>query len=377
MTTIAPELLHTIWPDGARAIADILGHQNLRAVGGSVRDVLLHKNVRDVDLATVFAPAETMEKLMSAGVQVVPTGVEYGTVTAVVNGVNFEITTLREDVETDGRRAVVKYTNDWAVDAQRRDFTINAFYLDADGHLFDGSGEGEADLAAKRLRFIGDAETRIREDYLRILRLFRFTAQLEGFRPDEAALAASAALKDGLRHLSGERVTMEWDRLLNGPQTPLALELLEKSGINTVYAFRSDAAGRLDRLPQGMGSLALRYALAFEDAVKAQPFVFSRKMAGHIDTLLRLRDSDMGWEECAYRHDTIMAEDYFIWRCIISNGDGIIDPVTIESIRHYDVPASPIRSIDYIKQGFSGEALGKKLKEETEAWVRRYFIRKS
>ncbi len=154
-----------------------------RVVGGAVRDALADRAVVDIDLATSRPPADTMAALRQAGVKVVPTGLGHGTVTAVVDGRGFEITTLRRDVETDGRHAVVAFTEDWRLDASRRDFTINAMSMARDGTLFDYF-DGTADLQAGRVRFVGDPATRIAEDYLRILRFFRFYARYGRMPPD-------------------------------------------------------------------------------------------------------------------------------------------------------------------------------------------------
>jgi len=165
----------------------------VRFVGGCVRDALLGRPVKDVDIATPDRPQRVMELLARAGIRAIPTGIEHGTVTAVVGRTPFEITTLRRDVETYGRRAKVAFTDDWTADAARRDFTINALSCTPDGRLYDPFG-GLADLRAGRVRFVGDPEARIREDVLRLLRFFRFYAHYGAAPPDPAALAACRAL---------------------------------------------------------------------------------------------------------------------------------------------------------------------------------------
>ncbi len=172
-----------------RAVMAALGEGNACFVGGSVRNALLEKPVGDIDIATPLKPDEVVRRLEAAGLKAVPTGIEHGTITAIAHGMPFEITTLRRDVETDGRRAVVAFGDDWAEDAQRRDFTMNALYASADGEVFDTVG-GVEDLKARRVRFVGDPVTRIREDYLRILRLFRFHAWYGKDEIDSAALHA-------------------------------------------------------------------------------------------------------------------------------------------------------------------------------------------
>ena len=184
------------------AIFDALPHA--RIVGGAVRDALIGRAVADIDLATPDTPDAVAAALARSGIRCVPTGLDHGTQTAVVNGRGYEITTLRRDVETDGRHAVVAFTDDWREDAARRDFTINAMSMTRDGAVFDYFG-GQADLRAGIVRFVGDAATRIAEDYLRILRFFRFFARYGG-TPDPAAVAAIRDALPGLAGLSVERV---------------------------------------------------------------------------------------------------------------------------------------------------------------------------
>lgn len=188
----------------------------LRFVGGAVRDALLSRPVVEVDAATTLAPDATTGALTRAGLRAIPTGIEYGTVTALVDGRSFEITTLRRDIATDGRHATVAFTDAWQEDAARRDFTMNALYLSPEGELFDYFGGGE-DARAGRVRFIGDPTQRIREDYLRILRFFRFHAGYGVGAPDSEALAACAALAPGIAVLSSERVQQEMLKLLPSP----------------------------------------------------------------------------------------------------------------------------------------------------------------
>jgi poly(A) polymerase len=201
-------------------------------VGGCVRNALLDQPVADVDISTDATP-ETVTKLAeTAGFRVVPTGIDHGTVTVVAGGIPHEITTFRRDVETDGRRAVVAYSTRIEEDAARRDFTINALYAQADGRVIDPLG-GLPDLRARRLRFVGDAESRIREDYLRILRFFRFHAwygdPAEGLDAD--GLAACAALSDGLETISRERIGAELRKLLSAPDPAPSVAAMAQSGV--------------------------------------------------------------------------------------------------------------------------------------------------
>ncbi|MBS0473346.1 MAG: CCA tRNA nucleotidyltransferase [Proteobacteria bacterium] len=229
-----------------RAVLDALGGQG-RFVGGAVRNALLGKKVADIDIATPLVPDDVTARLTKAGLGAVPTGIEHGTVTATANGKAFEVTTLRRDVSTDGRRATVAFTTDWAEDAQRRDFTMNALYADADGAITDTVG-GVEDLKAGRVRFVGDPVTRIREDFLRILRLFRFHAWYGKGAIDPAALQAAAAEKGGLTLLAGERVSKEMLRLLEADDPVPVIRQMAASGILTDILSGNLNISRLARL---------------------------------------------------------------------------------------------------------------------------------
>ena len=218
-----------------------------RFVGGAVRNALLGCKVEDVDIATPLVPEEVSRRLACAGIAALPTGIEHGTITAVLNGRTFEVTTLRRDISTDGRRAVVAFSENWEEDAQRRDFTINALYAAFDGELFDYTG-GVADLAAGRIRFIGDPIQRIREDYLRTLRLFRFHAWYGKGEIDERALSAAAAEREGIRILSGERIRKEVVRLLEAENPVPALYTMRQNRILAEVLPGEANLERLERL---------------------------------------------------------------------------------------------------------------------------------
>ncbi len=224
----------------ALAALDAPGEET-RLVGGCVRDALLGVSASDIDLATTLRPEAVMERAMTAGLKAIPTGIEHGTVTLVAAKEPLEVTTLREDVETDGRHAVVRFGGDFAQDAARRDFTINALSLSADGQLHDTVG-GLEDLRAGIVRFIGVPATRIREDALRILRFFRFHARFGGADPDPPALAACIAARDALDGLSRERVRTEFLKLLLAPGCVPVTSILSGTGL-------------LQRITGGVGEL--------------------------------------------------------------------------------------------------------------------------
>ncbi|WID97973.1 CCA tRNA nucleotidyltransferase [Bosea vestrisii] len=204
--------------------------EEARIVGGAVRNALLGEAVADIDIATTCLPDETMRRARAAGFKAVPTGIDHGTVTIVIDGTPFEVTTLRRDVETDGRHAVVAFGRDFREDALRRDFTFNALGLDAAGVLHDYA-DGLADLAARRVRFIGAASERIAEDYLRILRFFRFHARYGAGEPDRAALDACIAGRAGLDGLSRERVWAELRKLLAAPRAAETVQAMAGAGL--------------------------------------------------------------------------------------------------------------------------------------------------
>ena len=245
-------------PGVARVLAALgRGGEETRIVGGAVRNALLGRPVADIDLATTALPEATVKAGRRAGLKTVPTGIEHGTVTIVVEGRPFEVTTLREDVETDGRHARVRFGRDFAADARRRDFTMNALSLGPDGALHDTVG-GLADLAAGRVRFIGEARARIREDYLRTLRFFRFSAEYAEGPLDPDGLAAAVAERDGLAILSAERVRAELLKLLAARRAvPVVAELSE--------------SGLLARLTGGVADLGRLARAAASDAARPDP----------------------------------------------------------------------------------------------------------
>jgi poly(A) polymerase len=245
-----------LWMDTpeVRTLFDALGGAGVAArfVGGCVRNAVLNRQIDDIDLA-VDKPPETVMRALEAGdLKVVPTGLKHGTVTAIIKGSRFELTTLRRDVETDGRRAVVAFTDDWLEDATRRDFTFNALYADRDGTLYDPF-DGQSDLAAGRVRFIGDGDTRITEDRLRVLRFFRFHAWYGRLPLDGPSFDACRRNAGALAGLSGERVAKELLRLLEAPAPADALQAMAESGA-------------LDHwLPEYAGVACLKPLIARED----------------------------------------------------------------------------------------------------------------
>jgi poly(A) polymerase len=249
-----------------------------RIAGGAVRNALLGVPVADVDLATVLLPEDVTAVAKAAGFGVHPTGVEHGTVTITHQKAAFEVTTLRRDVETDGRHAVVSFTTNWAEDAARRDFTINAMYCDSIGKTYDYT-KGYQDIQKQKVRFVGIATERISEDYLRILRFFRFHAYYGKNMPDKASLEACVKLKSGLKKLSVERIRQELLKLLIAPQAIKTLKLMAEVGILKIILPHTEDWTVLERLPQDAlprlfvlsrdrKNLKERLRLSNEDAVR-------------------------------------------------------------------------------------------------------------
>lgn len=244
--------------------------EETRLVGGCVRDALLGSAAADIDLATTLRPEAVMDRARRAGLKAVPTGIEHGTITVVTPEEPVEVTTLREDVETDGRYAVVRFGGDFAQDAARRDFTINALSLGADGTLHDTVG-GLDDLRAGRVRFIGEAATRIREDALRILRFFRFHARFSEAEPDVDALTACIAARDALDGLSRERVRSEFLKLLLAPGCVPVVALLSATGLLQRISGGVGELGRLARSAAAGQGAAMRLAALCVHSAQDEP----------------------------------------------------------------------------------------------------------
>lgn len=250
------DVLRILTEDGAEA----------RVIGGAVRNALMRLPVDgDIDVATTLTPDAVIARAAAAGLGSAPTGIEHGTVTVIGRHRVIEVTTLREDVETDGRRAVVRFGTDWEADAARRDFTINALSVDREGRLHDTVG-GLADIAARRVRFIGSAERRIAEDRLRVLRFFRFHAAYGSGAPDEAGLAASIRARHDLVALSAERIGQEMRRLLLAAGAPATVRVMQESGILPLVTSGVGDLGAFERLAADTDAAAdssLRFAVLF------------------------------------------------------------------------------------------------------------------
>lgn len=368
----------------------------VRVNGGAVRNSLLGEPAGDVDLSTTLLPEAVIEALAAAGIKPVPTGIEHGTVTAVAGSEPFEITTLREDIETDGRHAVVRFGSDWTADARRRDFTMNALYCDRIGTVFDPLG-GLADLRARQVRFIGDASQRIGEDRLRILRFFRFFAWYGAGRPDAAGLKACARLKGGLAEVSAERIWAELKKLLAAPSPTRALLWMRTSGVLGVVLPESEGWG-ID-LVGPLIAAESRYGFARDPLLRLAAMV--RPLTARIRQLaarLKLSKSEaerlIAWANSTAPEADIPPNELYR---LVYRGDrqGIIDAMRLAAARHlgkdeteiadrmaerihlaaaWERPKFPLSGRDLTTRGIEpGPALGEKLKSLEEDWVESDF----
>src|SRR6478609_200019 len=362
--------------------------EEARVVGGAVRNALLKIPVADIDIATTALPAEVIRRAKAAGIKSVPTGIDHGTVTLVVDSHPFEVTTLREDTETFGRKAKVAFGRDWVRDAERRDFTINGLSVDAKGVVHDYVG-GLADIAARRVRFIGNANQRIAEDYLRILRFFRMHAAYGAGEPDRAGYLACIAGRAGLSALSAERVRMEMLKLLVAEGAAAAAVAMTDAGLLSVilggvaYTGTFAAMIAVERLlglaPDPMRRLGALAVAVTEDAkcvaarlrltnaeAKALDSVGHRwwRLAGMDEATARRRLYRLGEEP--YRDRLLLAwarsgggsEDVAYWREFA------------RLPQRWSAPKFPLRAADFVARGIAeGPALGHVLTLAEDAWL--------
>lgn len=350
------------------------GGYNVHFVGGCVRDALVEHPVKDVDIATDARPEAVIALSEAAGHKTVSTGIQHGTVTVVSGGYPYEVTTFRRDVTTDGRRAVVAFSDDIAEDAARRDFTINALYADADGRVRDPLGSGVVDLQDGRVRFVGDAETRIREDYLRILRFFRFFARFGTSGPDTEALAAIGLCLDGLHTLSSERVGQEMMRLLGDGDPGRSVAAMaavgvlgqvlpgaDPTGLPVVVHLETEAGVAPDRIR--------RLAVLGGD----QPDVLWRLSNAETRRLELLRESlgsGAGIAEIGYRHGAEAAIDVALLRAAVS---GVPLPHTaIADAKRGALAFFPVAAADLMPE-LEGAVLGQRLRDLEDRWIRSDF----
>ena len=355
----------------------------VKAVGGAVRDTLLELAVTDIDLATPLLPEEVTRRLETAGIKVIPTGIAHGTVTAIASGDHHEITTLRRDVETDGRRATIAFADDWREDAARRDFTINALYADLDTGTIDDWFGGLADLEARRVAFIGDAATRIAEDHLRILRFYRFAARFGRGELDSVSHAAVITARQSLKSLSRERIADELLKILSLPDPRAILGQMAADGIFEVMLPELDAAfaTALDRLVANEEAAAVSVApLRRLSALLPADAAVAEQVASRLRLSTRQRkylaalgghraDNAKPARQLAHRIGVDAARDVHL---IVD--DPAAARAAVEALSDWTVPEMPIRGGDIVARGIAvGPEVARILKAVESEWVAENF----
>ncbi len=361
--------------------------EEARIIGGAVRNALLKVPIGDIDIATTAVPEEVIRRARAAAIKSVPTGIDHGTVTLVVDAQPFEVTTLREDTETFGRKAKVAFGRDWVGDAHRRDFTINALSVDAAGVVHDYVG-GLADIAARRVRFIGDPNMRIAEDYLRILRFFRIHAAFGAGEPDRAGYLACITARDGLAALSAERLRMEMLKLLVADGAVIAVAAMADGGLllpilggvaytgpfaamisaERLLGLQADAVRRLGALAVAVTEDAkrlgarLRLANAETKALDSMGHRWWR-LAGMDEAIARRRLYRLG--EAGYRDRLLLA-----WARAGSDADPAPWRALATLPQRWSAPKFPLRAADFIARGIAeGPTLGHVLALAEDAWL--------
>lgn len=369
----------------------------IRVNGGAVRNALLGETVGEVDLSTSLTPQQVMETLEENGLKTVATGIDHGTITAVSNGKGFEITTLREDIETDGRRAIVRFGTDWTADARRRDFTMNALYCDREGTIYDPLG-GYGDLVARRIRFIGNADDRITEDYLRILRFFRFFAWYGTHRPDQDSLKACVRHRDSLPALSAERIWSELKKLLSAPDPTRAVLWMRTTKVLSIVLPESEKWGA-DLLPALTSTCAeagrepdplLRLMAIIpprEERIEtlAARLKLSNAEAGRLRNWVEAKDPPLNadppeLERQLYRQDRQAVLDHLTLEYARLSEKPDVNKALeelntrIEFVRNWKKPAFPLKGRDLLDSGHSaGPQLGNMLSRLEEEWIQSGF----
>lgn len=364
--------------DVVRLFEALHGHgDELRIVGGAPRNALLGLPVNDIDCAITCQPEETMRRAHKAGFKTVPTGIAHGTVSVIIDGVPFEVTTLRTDLDHDGRRARVAFGRDFQQDALRRDFTINALSIDAEGRLHDVTG-GLADLKARRIRFIGDAHQRIREDYLRILRFFRFHAAYGHGAPDAEGLHACIAEREGLAGLSRERIRMEMLKLLANPQAHDTLMAMSDCGLLGLILGGVPYTARLTRvIGQGdaMRALGVLGVEIVEDASRlADLWRLSGAEADRLKAMARAREAlghaPQAFDARAARRFVYRHGNRAVLDALIGEEAGLLR----ETASHWPRPALPWSGRDLLRNGHTpGPGIGEYLRIAEQAWIEADF----
>lgn len=392
--TLNPQQFPWMRSDAVTALFAAFPADSLRFVGGCVRNALWGEPVGDIDLATTLEPDAVVGALDAAKIRYVPTGIAHGTITAVIGGMPYEITSLRRDVETDGRRAVVVFTADWSEDAQRRDLTVNALYADLAGKVFDPTGQGLDDIKSRKFRFVGDAAMRVQEDYLRILRFFRFLAQYGGQeKVDVESLRACREHRAGLKQLSAERVWSELKKLLSARNPVRACRIMLTNDIlDTLLPEASnvdglDAICRLE-MREGIKPDPLLRLMAMSAREPLAMALLTKRLKMSKAETHRLR----GWADDGAQLSTDLPERDRLAAIYRSGKQVVLDRARLRAAGESDAiissrwmvladlamgwqpPTFPVTGQDLTKAGVpAGPGMGKALKALEALWVRSGF----
>lgn len=361
-----------------------------RLVGGCVRDTLIGRPVNDIDIATTHLPQENMDILEKAGIRIIPTGLKHGTITAISGGEPFEITTLREDVVTDGRHAEVEFTDEWERDAARRDFTVNALYLDIHGVIHDYHG-GLEDIDNLKIRFIGNAEGRIKEDALRILRFYRFNSQLNISEIDQEGLEATRSLSHLIAGLSGERIWSELKKILMAPFGVSQLKLIHENGIDEDFLPRDVDGDRLSAMierAEGKAGVDLISRLASyirhnENSIDAMSkrMRFSNKERENLEQYCKIGNENIVLSEAKDIRKALYHRGkgnllHYLKNSLVRNE--ISEDEFYEKISYiieYEIPNFPVMGKDLAEKGIKpGKEMGEILRGLEEKWIESDFI---
>ena len=365
-----------LWPE-TRAVMTALNHDDVNAlfVGGCIRNELMKADVKDIDIACKFTPETTIKILNAAYIKTIPTGIKYGTITAIINDISFEITSLRSDNNTDGRHADVSYGANWIDDAKRRDFTINALYADMDGKIYDPLGTGLNDIQEKNIRFIGDANERITEDYLRILRFFRFYGRYGNGTPDAASFAACQKFADKINTLSIERIGDELQKIIRDDTAPISLSAMKKANLFDIDDTDIDALPTL---------ISLQNQLDIPN-IHARLYLFS-ELTKYFNInklnifIKQINEFKKWWADTKKIHAALylFGREICVQGLLIlkSTGHTISDTQIADAISN-PVPTFPVTAtdiMDYFKIS-EGPDVGRKLKAAEKLWLSNPYIK--
>ena len=333
----------------------------VRIVGGAVRDIALGKEPKDIDFATDATPDEMMNMLDKAKVKTVPTGIEHGTITAVIDNEPFEITTLRADKETDGRRAEVEFVRSWEEDAKRRDLTYNAMSMDIDGNIYDYNG-GMDDLQDKVSKFVGDPAERIKEDYLRILRYFRFQSKLDNPKWDEDTLKAIKDNADGIKGISVERIWQEMSKLLMSSNAEESLEWMNKTGVNELIGLGGINPSKLGEPVGPIVSLAI----LLDNSNIARQWKMSKYDTEMLDFLIKHKGQNIDIKQAKDMLVKGVSQDHLLAWANMHNKNDVYD-----AVHSFEKPEFPVNGQDLLAMGYkAGPNLGQLLSDLQDQWMK-------